>query len=63
MSYRYYRLANTSANRNSTTTTRLHQESRVNDERLQVSGVDPILSLDFLSHLVEKADPLDMKER
>lgn len=66
MSYRcYYGFDNTTANRTSKTTTRMHRTLKNIELKMKgfkFSGEDRILILDFLRRLVEEADTLDMNE-
>ena len=65
LSYRYYRLHKTNANRSSATMTRLHKTLKnleLTMREYKFSGEDPILIFDFLSRLVEEADTNSMTE-
>lgn len=65
MSYWYYRLADTNANRTSTTTTRLRCTLKMlvfTMKDFTFTGGDLILILAYLSRLVEEADMRGMNE-
>ena len=65
LSYRYYRLQKTNANRSNASTTRLHKTLKnleLTMKEHKFSGEDPILVFDFLSRLVEEADTNGMSE-
>lgn len=65
MSYRFYRLLNTTATRTQDSTTRLHRTLKnleLTMKENKFTGEDPILIFDFLSRTVEEADTLAMNE-
>ena len=65
MSYRYYRLIDTTAARTQDSTTRLHRllkNIQLTMREHKFDGEDPILIFDFLSRAVEEADTLAMNE-
>ena len=65
MSYRYYRLTDTTAARTQDSTTRLHRllkNIELTMREHKFDGEDPILIFDFLSRAVEEADTLAMNE-
>ena len=65
MSYRYYRLLDTTSLRTYETTSRLHKNLKnieLTMREQKFSGEDAILVFDFLSRVVEEADVLGMKE-
>ena len=65
MSYRYYRLLDTTSLRTHETTSRLHKTLKnieLTMKEHKFSGEDAILVFDFLSRVVEEADVLGMNE-
>lgn len=63
MSYRYYRLANTTAIRSTSSVTRIHQifnNLELTMKDIKLSGEDLILIFEFLSLLFEEDDALEM---
>lgn len=66
MSYYYYCLAETTSKQSSMTTTRFHSALKnleLTMKYFKISGEYPIFIFNFLSHLAEDPNTLDMSER